>query len=60
MLPKNKLLLIWYVKRLCKLLVSNAAGRKMWMWWIACHAKLRNSWTTSYVLEVFCETKFWI
>jgi len=45
MLPKNKLLLLWYVKWLCKLLVCNAAGRKMWMWQIACHAKLRNSWT---------------
>ena len=46
------------MKWLCKLFVSNAAGRKMWMWRIACHAKLRNSWTKSQVLEVFCETKF--
>ena len=45
MLLKIKLSLLWYVKWLCKLLVSNAAGRKMWMWRIACHAKLRNSWT---------------
>jgi len=42
MLQKNKLVLLWYVTWLCKLLVSNAVGRKMWMWRIACHAKLRN------------------
>ena len=46
------------MKWLCKLLVSNAAGRKMWMWRIACHAKLQNSWTKNQVLNVFCETKF--
>jgi len=45
MLPKNKLLLLWCVKWLCKLLVSNAARRKMCMWRFACHAKLRSSWT---------------
>jgi len=58
MLPKNKLLLLWYVKWLCKLLVSNAAGLKMWMWRIACHAKLRNSWTKNTFSKFFCGTKF--
>jgi len=58
MLPNNKLLLLWYVKWLCKLMVSNTAGRKMWMWRIACHTKLRNSWTKNSVLEVFVDQNF--
>jgi len=60
MLPKNKLLLLWFVKWLRKLLVSNAAGRKMWIWWIACHANCEITGRKIKFWKFFCGTNILI